>query len=1434
MRILFRLGNENHGVGSVNFEWNPHGTLIATAGVNRQVNIFSRQGSLVDSVYAADSSQELEHSNGSTVGGRRDHHVHLSWNYTGDLLAVANDGGSTVMLWRARTKEVQSLDSSMRGISCLRWNTTAPVLAIGTNKGNLMFYNALLGRKVPMIGRHTEAILHASWTRNNILATTSSDRKLSLSKGVDGDSTAYEIPLQYRSTMLGFSDQGVASVSAQAGDDSASVQQTGAPRRGRTPSQVAEEMDPQNRVRSVSPTPYPTTPPKKVSFSDKKVMLAVAGSKVLYVIDMSDFSSSKTPFELSFQDFYGEVKAFEWFGDRQLLVAFSKGYIVVLSSHSSEVSEEFHSKRYFRDRLEHISFCPAIGQLAAIGGNVIKLLDVYSSDFKDIVTDALELPANLVTSKAGWTADGQVLAVATETGDIFGILARLPFVSGTYGGTLVHLTSLQEISVVNVLGESKTHVIEIDTEPSFVGVGVSHIAVGIYNEVWFYRLGTMSGSKSLLVSKKEYMGSVTEIHLNARCAAALIDGRLHVHSVEADEGNERNTEYILPTSDEDATGDITSVAISDELLFYGTQRGTLHCVHIDTQTAINDFSHLVPCISRVVPNPHGTRLLFMDSRDDVFLYNPVSLQLLAVPLSGVTSTPLGMLWDLKDGSQCFIVFDTTTVDVFTYATTSVEGARIRLVESAPLRNGKPVILYNGRVTSQLQDGTVEHFVVPSHSLVQDGVRPVTVQGTALPASAVVKATECFKQYLQLLQLQEAWKLCILLEHEAAYEELACCALEHLEIALAEKCYRRLGNAGMVMSIRTIAHVEETNLLAGHVLILLERDYDRAQEYFFASSTPCEALEMRKDLKHWEEALRLSEELDPAQVSSISLEYAATLEVQGDAAAALVAYERALRDPLRDASKDTQCKEGISRVSLMMGDVRRGRRMSVELNSKSGFRDSAVILENMNQLSEAAEMYIRAEMFEKAAELYIASKNFTAAAPILARKELASSKLHGHLARAHEAEGRFKEAAAAYRSAGDVDNEVRLCLHQLDAPEKAFAIVRDSRSVDAADVVANYCKASGDMRGAVEFLLIAKKNDEAFEIASAHEEVDRYASLLGPNPSLEDAQRTARYYESRGESLSAGKMYSSCKMYEDALRMFMSCGDQAIELAIGVVGTAKSDILTHQLIDYITHSDDRAILDKSNDYLFRLHLALGNYESAAKMAFLISKNEQESGNYKVAHGYLLDTMLELKRHGIAPSSEYSKALLLLHSYILVRGKVRDGDHATAARLLVRVAKNISKFPSHVIPILTSTVIECQRANMKKTAYEYACVLMRPEYRSNITPEYKRKIENIVRKSSALSATDAGGAMESDHEATSDCPYCGAPGSAVDLDCSKCMTVIPYCIVTGMRMKVGDWTKCPKCEFPATQSAMLAHVQTSGTCPMCQSSLSAADVAPIDPL
>lgn len=41
---------------------------------------------------------------------------------------------------------------------------------------------------------------------------------------------------------------------------------------------------------------------------------------------------------------------------------------------------------------------------------------------------------------------------------------------------------------------------------------------------------------------------------------------------------------------------------------------------------------------------------------------------------------------------------------------------------------------------------------------------------------------------------------------------------------------------------------------------------------------------------------------------------------------------------------------------------------------------------------------------------------------------------------------------------------------------------------------------------------------------------------------------------------------------------------------------------------------------------------------------------------------------------------------------------------------------------VVPILTSTVIECHRADLKARAFQYAAILMRPEYRSQVLVEF----------------------------------------------------------------------------------------------------------------
>ena len=55
------------------------------------------------------------------------------------------------------------------------------------------------------------------------------------------------------------------------------------------------------------------------------------------------------------------------------------------------------------------------------------------------------------------------------------------------------------------------------------------------------------------------------------------------------------------------------------------------------------------------------------------------------------------------------------------------------------------------------------------------------------------------------------------------------------------------------------------------------------------------------------------------------------------------------------------------------------------------------------------------------------------------------------------------------------------------------------------------------------------------------------------------------------------------------------------------------------------------------------------------------------------------MKELRARKIKIPLEMESNLMILHSYILVKSHVKRGDHLKAARMLIRVAENISKFP-----------------------------------------------------------------------------------------------------------------------------------------------------------
>merc|ERR1712232_819062 len=291
---------------------------------------------------------------------------------------------------------------------------------------------------------------------------------------------------------------------------------------------------------------------------------------------------------------------------------------------------------------------------------------------------------------------------------------------------------------------------------------------------------------------------------------------------------------------------------------------------------------------------------------------------------------------------------------------------------------------------------------------------------------------------------------------------------------------------------------------------------------------------------------------------------------------------------------------------------------------------------------------------------------------------------------------------------------------------------------------------GNVCGAVEFLLLAKNDEEAYNMAERHDEMETFEQGIGDKGTREQHMTIAKYYEKRNLLTNAAKHYSLAEEYPMALKLYLKVGEKEIDRAIEVVGKARSDALTHTLIDYLMGDADN--VPKDPNYVYRLHKALGNYMQAAGTALIIAKQEQEMGNYKHAHQLLCRTYQDLKSQKLALPQELWRRLMILHSYVIVKRLVKTGEHQNAAVMLLRVCKNIQQFPAHIVPILTSAVIECRRAEMLSEAYQYACMLMRPEYRPYISEQYKKKIENIVRK-------PLGDDQKETPEVQSDCMYCG---------------------------------------------------------------------------
>lgn len=1095
------------------------------------------------------------------------------------------------------------------------------------------------------------------------------------------------------------------------------------------------------------------------------------------------------------------------FGDGYMMVGFAKGYIIAISTHMKEIGEELQSLKIHETSLVDVVYSSVLNKLATCGNDGVRIVDM--ADWKELKQEYKEFNREEGDAEhMEWTKDGQILSVSTNGGYVFNFLMSIPVLSAHWQTKLVYLSSLRHVSIIDIASDSSPVVaLEVAIEPNFVALGPDHVAVGMNNHCWFHTWnaskgkegGGHSSASSLAnqpVHEREYVSSVASIQLNDQFAAVLLDnGQLNLHLIANDPESDRDSK-IFPAADESSSGGqdvrVTSMALTADFLIYATSRGSLHHFYLKDWAPVVEHRHEVG-IAAIYPNPLGTRLVFVDANAHAWMFSPVDdhkFEIAGFPSAGGTEK---VLFDQADHNT-FVVVDaknTRSVTTFSYAAQTTRGAAVTKMEATTKLTtgfGHVVLFHDGCIHGQKSTGALTSIMLASHDSIAAAANAAASgapKANARGARNSDKLRQAMTQLLSLGRLKQAWELALTLKTKEHWVALARRALDLLDIDLAVRVYRELRETAMVLALQDIKGVEDKDLLAGHIL-LLQGDYANAQKLFLASSNPVMALQMRRDLLNWDLALKLAAQLAPAEIPSICREYAQSLEVKGEYQQALNMYQRALSaEGGTKLSKEhvRTSNGGIIRMTLRVGDLQKGRSLALATGDKLLLKDCAAILESMKQYADAADLYVASDCFEKAASIYNQTLQFAKSAPLM--DKITTPKIHLQYAKAKEAAKEYAVAAAAYEKAKDMDSVIRLNLLYLDDPQRAFAIVRVTKSAEGAALVANYCQQHNNFQAAIEFLLLARRNEEAFAMAKAHGQMDKYCLALGFDGTQDEYLAVANYYEEERNYGGAAEYFARVGEYAKAIKLYLSGGDtRHIDAAIAVVkksqGTPGSELLVRQLHDYlIGESGDGKIKDLN--YIFRLYMAIGEFAQAANTAILIANQEQSCGQYVVAHSILYAMHQDLVREKLPIPNELRRNLVLLHSYTLAKKMSARKDHEAAARMLIRVAKNISKFPAHVVPILTSTVIECQRAGLKRDSLEYAKILLRPEHKPKVAPQYLKPIEGFVRRPPTAEELE-----KEKPEKTSPCPYCAFELPETMMDCPGCRNNLPYCVTTGKHM------------------------------------------------
>ncbi|UYV64330.1 WDR19 [Cordylochernes scorpioides] len=848
------------------------------------------------------------------------------------------------------------------------------------------------------------------------------------------------------------------------------------------------------------------------SAATENTVSLILNKRTLFLLNIYD---PENPILLAFQEKYGYIIDYKWYDDGNILLGFTQGFFVIISTLLKDIGQELFQVKSQKENMTHLSVVSSQNKVASCGENTIKVHELHElQEVAAIVTVDEERQLEWLD----WTDDGQLLAVAGAEGGLHVFLAKLPALASSWLASLAYLSSLREVSVVTEPQASPVK-LRLEVEPSLLGLGPFHMAAGLHNRAWFYCLDQKG---PYLMKEREYLGTISSICLNADYASALFEGKIQLHLIEEMETDEKEAR-LFPNGNF-SNIHISCHALTKDFLIYGTDTGQLHYFLLEDWQEVNHFSHSTG-IKLVSPEPAGVRLILVDDHNQGFIYNPSTDALLAIP--DFPSKIKEVLWD-----QCpmtkgvFIGYDEHSVYTYVETKDSLKGWLVEGCGKTKLPAGQfPVLLYSGDVHCQTQSGKMAVLTLSSHLLLHSNLRD----------NSKLEVKETLERAIKLKDFTAAWGLCQRLDNKEDWILLADAATFSLDVDLAIRVYSHLGDVSMVWDLRSIKDLEDKSLLAGH-LAMFQGDFTLAEQLYLASRSPSAALAMRCDLLHWEPALQLARSLAPLQLPFISRQYALQLEFMGDYANALLHYEKGITNSPEHVEHDNICKMGVARTSIRCNNVQRGFQIAQSMDNRNLKKECAEILENMKQYSEAAMMYESAHYIDRATSLYIKLKNWTKVGELVA--QCTSPRLQLQYAKAKEADGSYQEAVKAYALAQEYDNVIRIYLDHLNNPEAAVTVVKETKSLEGAKMVAKFFQKLNDVPTAIQFLALSRCHQEAFQLAQSTGQMEVYAEVVeGGSP--RHLAAVAQHYEAQRSHTLAGKFYARAGMHKQTFVFNMS-------------------------------------------------------------------------------------------------------------------------------------------------------------------------------------------------------------------------------------------------------------------------------------------------------